>query len=67
MTSLCYSITLANSRFSCIRCAGFCWMGDRVGSGPTGFPGILPKTPFSCVPIYPAHVPLIFGDSTAYS
>ena len=33
MTSLCYSITLENSRFSCIRCAGFCWMGDRVGSG----------------------------------
>ena len=40
-----------------------------LGSGPPGLPGILPKTPFSCVPIYLTHVPLtlehIFEISTA--
>ena len=33
-----------------------------LGSGPPGLPGILPKTPFSCVPLTLEH---IFEISTA--
>ena len=35
----------------------------RPCTGPTGLPGFLPKTPFSCVPIYLAHIPLTFERS----
>ena len=34
-----------------------------VGLGPPGLPGFLPKTPFSCVPIFLRDIPLIFGHS----
>ena len=37
--------------------------GSRIGLGPPGLPGFLPKTPFSCVPIYLRDIPLIFGHS----
>ena len=34
-----------------------------LGLCPPGLPGFLPKTPFSCVPIYLRDIPLIFGHS----